>query len=355
MTQQAPGKTARKPEISALTAVRWFAAVWVVCLHYAPVSSSAPLWLRSFTSYGYLAVDFFFLLSGFILAYNYDDLGPDGRGKFWMSRFARIYPDYLFALLLAAPFAFQPTARAFVKGVVVASLLQSWLPQTAFAWNSPAWSVSNEAFFYATFPFALAAIRAKSRNSLWVIALVCLAISAATRFLGNSLAPAGLTNVSIFFTAFPLVRWPQFLIGVASGVLFLRGIRIPVWLGFAVLVSLFAAAPMLTTATVGSVAIAGFALLVHGLAGASGWASVAFAPIVRPLGQASYAMYLLQEPIARYLGYGSWPRFAAYFATLTVASVVVFRLIEEPSRELLRRNSSWLVNRGLSGNRSLTY
>lgn len=329
-----PPKVTRKPEIPALTGIRWFAAVWVVCLHYAPLSTSTPVILKTFTSYGYLAVDFFFLLSGFILAYNYEDLRPEGHGKFWISRFARIYPDYLFAFLLAAPFA-EPTIKALVKGAAVASLLQAWLPQTAFAWNTPAWSVSNEAFFYVTFPFVLAVIRARSRNSLYAFALACLAISAATRFVGNSLAPSD--NVSAFFATFPLIRWPQFLIGVVAGIFFLRGLRIPAWLGLAVLIPLFASAPALSAATVGSIAIVGFALLVLGLASATGWASVALSlATTRLLGQASYAMYLLQEPMARYVGYGSWPRFTTYLIVLIVASIVVFVLIEEPSRKLLR-------------------
>lgn len=332
----------RKPEISALTGIRWFAAFWVVWLHYAPLTKSAPLLVRSVTSYGYLAVDCFFLLSGFILAYNYEDLRPEGLGRFWVSRFARIYPDYLFAFLLAAPLVFEPTVNGLVKGAAVLSLFQAWVPQTAFAWNTPAWSVSNEAFFYATFPFVLISLRAKSRNRLYAVAIGCLAISAATRFSASFLAPAGpITKVGTLLYACPLIRWPQFLIGVASGLLFLRGVRVSVWYGTVVLGVLFAASPLLTSDVVGSIAIAGFALLIHGLAGSSGrLSSVLSLRGVKLLGQASYAMYLIQEPIAKYMGQGSWTWFFGYFAVLTVASLGVFWLIEEPCRKLLRWKSS---------------
>lgn len=58
-----------------------------------------------FLEHGYLAVSFFFILSGFILTYNYADRWPSvSLREYLLARFARIYPIYLLALLLELPF-----------------------------------------------------------------------------------------------------------------------------------------------------------------------------------------------------------------------------------------------------------
>src|SRR5579884_322931 len=92
----------RRPEIPALTGVRAVAAVLVVLYHYSihPVASTfVPDRLRfalAPAGLGFLGVDLFFILSGFILAYNYWHRirtgGPRGYVRFLVLRLARIYP-----------------------------------------------------------------------------------------------------------------------------------------------------------------------------------------------------------------------------------------------------------------------
>jgi peptidoglycan/LPS O-acetylase OafA/YrhL len=147
--------------------------MWVVIYHVTPVSDqrviawfpAAPHALYSLLRTGYVAVGVFFVLSGFVLAYNYD-LGKrwDGRSiaRFAVARFSRIYPAYCIGLLLVMPFVVYRLARAFsldalsveaLTGFLNWTLLQSWIPQMALTWNDPGWSLSNEAFFYLCFPF----------------------------------------------------------------------------------------------------------------------------------------------------------------------------------------------------------
>src|SRR5262249_3327802 len=89
--------------LNALTSLRFFAAMYVLAFHYAPSNASS-----SFLRFGYTGVTFFFILSGFILAHNYQ--GVDFRDRFnrysyFSARIARIYPVFLLSLLASLPFA----------------------------------------------------------------------------------------------------------------------------------------------------------------------------------------------------------------------------------------------------------
>ena len=77
----------RKPPLHALTGLRFLAALYVVCLHYAPksVKAASPA-LQNFINTGYTAVSFFFVLSGFVLTYSYMDSAGSitvSRRSFW--------------------------------------------------------------------------------------------------------------------------------------------------------------------------------------------------------------------------------------------------------------------------------
>ena len=90
------------PEVRALTGLRGIAALYVVCLHYyIPIPENMRI-----LSHGYLAVDLFFALSGFVLAMNYSgklsrEFTLQAYLSFLARRFARIYPLYLFTLTAA--------------------------------------------------------------------------------------------------------------------------------------------------------------------------------------------------------------------------------------------------------------
>lgn len=177
-----------KRRLPALTSLRIFAAMHVVLLHCALVMvrrsadqyinatkhSAAPLHWAAFIlgrgitniiSAGGWSVSFFFVLSGFILFYNYGDdrQSPLNATKFWIARFARIYPVYLLGMIVMTPFLFHRwmvdprfvTHKIVTGGVVSLTLLQAWFPHYASLWNGPGWSMSVEAFCYALFPLLL--------------------------------------------------------------------------------------------------------------------------------------------------------------------------------------------------------
>ena len=93
----------RKPApLKALTGLRCFAAINIVLFHF-----SNPQWfgfLAPVVNAGFISVSYFILLSGFVLAYNYDERARNGeldRKRFWEARFTRIYPIYFLSLLLS--------------------------------------------------------------------------------------------------------------------------------------------------------------------------------------------------------------------------------------------------------------
>jgi len=174
-----------RPRLPAVTSLRFFAAFHVALFHLNEMGAiTGPHWLKTFAGIGYVGVSFFFVLSGFILVYTYAWRNVV-LGEFYQTRFARIYPAYLFSLVLTFPFFCFGALKMHVpffyfaeqhftlSAVLVLLLLQSWVPQAALSWNAVAWSLSVEAFFYAIFPFALNRFGKFSRQVLWAIIPAC--------------------------------------------------------------------------------------------------------------------------------------------------------------------------------------
>jgi peptidoglycan/LPS O-acetylase OafA/YrhL len=108
---------------------------------------------------GYIGVSFFFILSGFVLAYSYHHKILSGEVKFsqfWLARFARIYPLHLLTLMIAVPLSLGGDATEWINRLVLnIFLIQSFVPSDDiyFYFNSVSWSISDEWFFYLMFPF----------------------------------------------------------------------------------------------------------------------------------------------------------------------------------------------------------
>ncbi len=156
----------KSPELRALSGLRFVAAFHVLVFHtlftFSRASVLLPLGpLRSLLGSGYVGVNLFFVLSGFVLAYAY--VSPDDgtmtttAGRFWRARFARIYPLHLLGLLLALPlFALGSSANHATTSAIAlegakelalcALLVQAWVPAHVFDLNGPAWSLSVEVF-----------------------------------------------------------------------------------------------------------------------------------------------------------------------------------------------------------------
>ena len=337
----------------ALTGIRFFAAIYVVVGHDLPWVEkrvAIPLPARNFLSNGYLAVCLFFLLSGFILSYTYSDLAPGVRdfAKFWEARFARIYPVYLFSLLLALPFQFHTLTLNSTLAVLL--MVQAWNPfhpGLSGAWNYPAWTLSVEAFFYLCFPFIQARIGTMSRRTIQLLGagalLVCILCHTPTQGLGIW-SPSSFAAVPI---PLPIIRFPEFLLGMLMGNYFVRFgsvARRPYFALLAILASILSLS--ITAGLWVGIVVLPFAVLLYSLASSRDAITAFFShPMTFLLGGASYAVYLLQLPVrdwVRSLFSRTTPFFIQLSAPLTpvilvLFSILVFRYLEEPLRKTIRR------------------
>ena len=349
-----------RPALPALTSLRFFAAAQVVVFHYAPPVETD--FARGLTQAGYYAVMFFFLLSGFILTYVYAEPGARSainvtKREFWKARFARIAPAYFLGLLLLLPrFLYTglvskvlPLDLFFAALVLVPLLQQAWWPPVAGGWNTPAWSLSVEFFFYAVFPFFALATRRWSPRGCLVGSYALIAIVALLQAYFLPLAPAESAwhNFKWFF---PLWHLPLFLFGMALGRLYLAAPAISTkrydvlfWSGALFLVLLFGLRGELPLWTqTGPVLAMPFALVIFGAARAPSTARLLTLPALLLLGEASYSMYILHIPLAFWwhvltqkvlsMNLPGMIDFALYFLLVVGGSVVSFLYVEKPLR-----------------------
>ena len=217
----------QKKNIDALTSARFFAAAAIVIGHLGERFGTSGL--------GHLplnqAVSFFFVLSGFILHYNYRSFGSFNAVKrFVVARFARIWPTHavclaLFFLVLPRSLWYIPYPYPTLFTLLVPNLLlvHSWIPARSFwlSLNGVSWSISNELFFYLTLPVIVVYIR-------WLSAIVALSLGALLLFcfladqngVSRDINAGEITLYGLIY-ANPLVRIFEFVIGVSTARLFL--------------------------------------------------------------------------------------------------------------------------------------
>lgn len=231
--------------LPALTSLRFFAALAVVVLHYRDLLGPLPAWLLHGIVGGQYGVTFFFVLSGFILTYKYKSWFEQGvrdaaYWRFQRFRLARVYPLYLLGLLLDTPWHLIERAQAGQLGHDSALYwaswllnlvgLQAWVPAVPYAmfWNTPAWSVSAEFFFYAAFPFVTALLGRRLRSPGALAAGFVAAIVLSTALSGLVIhalvfqwqAPAQTQYIAMVYN--PLLRCNEFLAGCLAGHYFLQ-------------------------------------------------------------------------------------------------------------------------------------
>lgn len=188
-------------QFKPLTSLRLFLALWVLCRHWLHSYGMHDTYFDiGFSStvfdHGYLGVDGFFILSGFILAYNYAP-APGERldwKKFIVARIARIYPAYITCLLVfaAAVIVRDVFLHAEMLGttnysgsnfVLAVFLVSAWQYAGPVGWNDVGWSVSAEWFAYVWFPLFLLASPRMNKTRILLLAafaLVALALVEAT-------------------------------------------------------------------------------------------------------------------------------------------------------------------------------
>lgn len=345
----------------ALTGIRFPLALWVVTNHlsgrgrmFGPLTTASPAAFALMDN-AWVALTVFFAISGFVLARRYYATAWDGPTlvRYAVARFARIYPVYLISLLILVPIisaelrsgALGPPAGQ--AGLVLNHILilQGWRPPIV-NWNTPAWSLTCEVFFYALFPIVIVLLRRPTWPRLAAAAAFAFALPVALRM---QLDPP---------IAKPLLYFGDFLIGVAAGRFYDRmhatGI-VHAWIGPWLYGPAIAGGLLLVLYrnALGSFLVfdAGIRLtsvvLVFGLACGGGalwrWLS---SPLMVAGGGAAYAIYILHVPVLWWYERSdlrtALPPVVAgvvYIAMVVALSVIVWRQIELPANGIIRR---WL-------------
>ena len=161
---------------------------------------------------GEVGVAFFFILSGFVLAYAYGERIRDGQFhhvQFLKKQFSKIYPLYLLTLvvmlLMNARLGITYGWPVHVSHVL---LLQSWIPDEDFyfANNGPAWFLSGLFFFYLIFPWLYKWLTETAFRRLMLVGVLLLALYV--------FAVLSLAEYQEMFYVFPLFRLPDFCLGI---------------------------------------------------------------------------------------------------------------------------------------------
>lgn len=341
-------------ELRALTSVRGIAAWFVVLYHIRLSIAGLPPAVRDVLAKGYLAVDFFFLLSGFVIWLTWHDRlrAPGSVVPFLRKRIARIWPLHLvvlagavaLALVLSATGRADPVDYPFAALPLHVLLVQNWGFTDRLTWNDPSWSISAELGAYLLFPLLARAVdwRRVATPGLLAIAaavLLLLHLAMAAPTLGTDIPRFGLLRCLAEFTT-----------GTIVGALWLlwRGDRrapLVAAAGAVLLLAWAAGAPETL------VVPAAFACLLLVLALTSGEARNPLeGRALHYLGEISYATYLghFMLWVVFKLAFVADPTavpatlIVPYLALVLVASAALYHLVERPAQR-------WLNSRPAAG------
>ena len=284
--------------LDRLTSLRFFAAMLVVGVHLSYCLRDS--WLTPVLRHGGTGVGFFFILSGFVLAWSHRD--GDTATAFYRRRFARVYPLHalMWVVLVTLGAAGLTTYAGLVTDLPALVLLQVWFARATvyFGANGVSWTLGCEAFFYALFPFLLTRLKRLSIRRLQYLAFAC--------FTGIAVVGAAVDprtdHGAWLLTIFPPIRVLEFVIGVCLALLMRLGWRLPIAEPLALTLAVISlAATNLAPSGLSAVFVTAppFAALIAASAAADldglpGWLRH---PRLVTLGVWSFALYLCHQAI----------------------------------------------------------
>jgi exopolysaccharide production protein ExoZ len=338
MQRDAPRK------LTGIEAGRGVAATLVLLYHvarYLDNAAGAPL-LRDVFAFGHAGVDFFFVISGFIILFvHYDDVGAPARlGRYVGRRFTRLMPTYWVALALTV--AMHIAGRQGAPSLADLALSASLLPSNQEMVLGIAWTLRFEVLFYALFCVLIVSRRGGlAVLALWLLATALGAV--ADVYPGWVPVP--------FYGAYNL----EFFLGMAAAYV-LRSSTVPrPRLVLAVGLALFCAAAVFEDIHLldgyGNAARLAYgipgAIIVLGIAEADRHDLLRVPAVLRAVGAASYSIYIFQfifigtawqvllgARLAHVLPVGV--AFVVLALAVLVGGVVMSRCVEHPLMRLVR-------------------
>jgi len=354
-------------DIPELTTLRIAAALCVVVSHLHGFGAVSAERLHDILDGGRPAVSFFFVLSGFIMNHKYPRLSwrdVPATKRYAESRFSRLYPTLVLALLIALPagifLALTNDGSRLLKLYAIKDRYSLWLPLSALAqltgstgwipaaainqpWNGPAWSLSCEFFFYALFPFIRPALYVRRSRTLLMVIVLGWILQGFWIGTIDALVPPNRSGFIV--SQFPITHCYEFVLGVCSGILFNRLTRRQL----AAFVLLMGSVSMLIIGTLhfsnslmpayyGMSPLFAAAIAAAAMASGSVWLSPLRNTVLVSLGHASYALYMIHVPIlimASILGLASVFGWFWLPILMLVSCLIHFRFAEPVRRHLL--------------------
>lgn len=237
------GTLPRRPAtLPALTGMRWVAAMLVFATHISlswifPGEGVNEALAEYVSTLGFIGVQFFFILSGFVLTWSARP-GDHWRG-FWRRRMVKILPNHLVTwlagLILMAGAGVALTAKAAIPSLL---LIKPWFPDftVVVGINGPSWSIAVELIFYLSFPWLLVLVNRIRPERLWLWAGMLFAGIVAIPFIATLLPDnprVDLYDVSWwkywFVNFLPPSRVFEFVIGMVMARIVMTGryLRLP--------------------------------------------------------------------------------------------------------------------------------
>ena len=357
-----------KPHYNILDGLRGIAALTVVCFHLFEAFATSHLDQR--INHGYLAVDFFFILSGFVVGYAYDDRWKKMTvAEFLKRRFIRLHPMVVMgAVIGAVMFYFQgcsvwDVSTVSISMLLVATLLNALLIPAApgseirglgemYPLNGPSWSLFFEYIGNILYAFFIRKLPTRALSVLVLLAGCGLAAFAIWGPLGDICVGFAMDGVNMTGGSLRL------LFAFSAGLLLSRVFK-PIHIKGAFWICSLAVVALLSVPRIGGsehlwmnglydtvCAVVFFPLLVY--LGASGKTTDKITTrVCKFLGDISYPLYMVHYPFI-YLYYAwvknenltfeqSLPGAAALVAGSVILAYLCLKLYDEPVRRFLTK------------------
>jgi peptidoglycan/LPS O-acetylase OafA/YrhL len=340
-----------RPLLPALTGFRAIAAIMVFLHHYNPLPKD---WLvAKMINELHVGVTFFFVLSGFLIAYRYYDNGKIRFRQYMVNRIARIYPLLLLLTTVTFALAAQPDLRMYLYNI---TFVKGFSNAYKFSGIAQSWSLTVEECFYFLAPVLFLLIK-KRKWVLVLFPLVMLGLGLGIVYLTTSWVAqptfmesnsfialytifgrgaefaVGIALALVLFSGKPVLKRYKTLVGILACILCIYGMSLLAsdrWL-FGVFHPLGVVINNLL------LPLFGISLIYWGLITERTWLSrFMSSPFMQLLGKSSYAFYLIHMGII--YGYLSqWGLgYVVNFILLWLVSIALYLLVEEPLNRFIR-------------------
>ena len=351
-----------RPYLKNLNGLRFIAASYTIFFHYFSIPGAD--FLNNFFMHGHISVPFFFLLSGFVLSYSYQDYPFEKVGnikRYITNRFIRLAPIYYIAMMLALPLLIynQRTEElSLVKNVFYSfmhlSFAHSIIPikELMNFWNIHSWSLSVEMFLYFCSPILILKVSSFNfKHILYSLALLLIINSIIFFYfsgyftksiaISNHFAPL---YFATFFNGIVLAR--LFLLKKSffdrfSSLSFLIS-------SVLLIVSFFANLNKEFYSAFNPFFHISFSLLILSSSTENNFNRFLGNKTFFFLGEASYAMYILQAPVKFYtqqflskvVGYMKFDGFLfnlTIYSAILIGAIILSTYIDPPARKYLKK------------------